>query len=72
MAIANLPTVKKCCTTASAGAVHAVPQGAGKPYSPKVTVKTWKDYSDFKMIILVQGGGLSGVNKEEEKNIYSL
>lgn len=24
------------------------------------------------MIISVQGGGLSGMNKEEEKNIYSL
>lgn len=47
--------------------MYAVPQGAGKPCSPKVLVKTWKDYSDFKMIISVQGGGLDGMNKEEEK-----
>lgn len=47
--------------------MYTVWQRTGKFYSIKVTVKTFKTYFDFAIIVLVKGEGLTWMNKEEEK-----
>lgn len=59
--------MKKCWTTVFTKDVYTVCQRTGKFYSLKVTVKTFKDYFDFEIVILLKGEGLIGMNKEEEK-----
>lgn len=57
--------MKKCGTTVFTKDVYTVCQRTGKLYCLKVTVKTFKDYSDFEILILVKGEGLIGMNEEE-------
>lgn len=59
--------MKKCCTTVFRKDMYTVWQRTGKFYFLKVTVKTFKTYFVFAIIILVKGEGLTGMNKEEEK-----